>query len=407
MSARYGRGTITAYRTNAGRRYRWQLLVREIPGDETSKLVRIGKGAYERRVDAQKALDLARSQDQKGRLAIGKKGTFASYAKSWLTALDLSNSTIKGYEKNLRVHILPVFGEKRLDQISAAQISRFYKDLAERGRKDRLEGAPLSANTINKIHITMSQIFSFCVEEGLLGTNPCQNRKLLGVSSGRSIRATSDEVETFSLSDLNRVMTWLNLDAQHHLFPLWFFIAHTGVRRGEAIAVKWKDLNLTDRKISIRRAADSARARATKVTKTGRERLVELTDSAVQMLIAWREQRAVLGPEFVQPDSFIFGTLDNQLRTPNDVSAQWARIMKKAQSTFGGLPWVTLKGLRHTHATLLLQSGEASKVVQERLGHSDIGTTLNIYSHVTPTIQREAIDRFDEWIQQNSPPTSS
>jgi integrase len=76
--------------------------------------------------------------------------------------------------------------------------------------------------------------------------------------------------------------------------------------------------------------------------------------------------------------------------------------MKKAQSNFVGLPWVTLKGLRHTHATLLLQSGEASKVVQERLGHSDIGTTLNIYSHVTPTIQREALDRFEDWLNGNS-----
>jgi integrase len=402
MSARYGRGTITAYKTNGGRRYRWQLLVREIPGDETSKLVRIGKGAYEKRVDAQKALDLARAQDQKGRLSVGKKGTFASYAKNWLATLDLANSTIKGYEKNLRVHILPVFGDKRLDQISTAQISRFYKDLAEQGRKDRLKNAPLSANTINKIHITMSQIFNFCVEEGLLGRNPCQNRKLLGVSSGRSIRTTSDEVETFSLSDLNRVMTWLKTDVQHHLFPLWFFIANTGVRRGEAIAVKWKDLNLVDRKISIRRAADSARTKATKSTKTGRERLVELSDSVVELLRDWKEERSSLGPEFVQPDSFIFGTLENQLRTPNDLSAQWSRLMKKAQSNFVGLPWVTLKGLRHTHATLLLQSGEASKVVQERLGHSDIGTTLNIYSHVTPTIQREALDRFEDWLNGNS-----
>ena len=63
------------------------------------------------------------------------------------------------------------------------------------------------------------------------------------------------------------------------------------------------------------------------------------------------------------------------------------------------LPWVTLKGLRHTHATLLLQSGVASKVVQERLGHSDISTTLNIYSHVTPTIQREAIQHFEGWLE--------
>lgn len=401
MSDRYGRGSVTSYRTKFGRRYRWQLLVREIPGDETSKLVRIGKGAYVRRVDAQKDLDQAKSQDRKGRLAIGKKGTFAIYANTWLSSLDLANSTIKGYEKNLRVHILPVFGDKRIDQISSAQIGRFYKELSERGRKDRHVGKELSANTINKIHVTLSQIFSYCVEEGILGKNPCQNRKSLGVTSSRSIRSHSEEIQTFSLDDLNRLMNWLKTTAQHHLFPLWYFIAYTGVRRGEAIAVKWKDLNLIDKKISIRRAADSARPRAFKTTKTGRERLVELSDSAVAVLRAWRVERAAIDPELVKPESLIFGTLENLLRSPNDLSAQWARLMRAAQKELPDLPWVTLKGLRHTHATLLLQSGEASKVVQERLGHSDIGTTLNIYSHVTPTIQREALDRFESWMEEN------
>lgn len=193
-------------------------------------------------------------------------------------------------------------------------------------------------------------------------------------------------------------MAWLRSDAQHHLFPLWFFIAHTGVRRGEAIAVKWKDLNFADKKISIRRAADSAKARAFKKTKTGRERLIELSDPVVDLLSAWKTERANLDSNLSKPDSLIFGTLENELRTPNDLSAQWARLMRGAQKDLADLPWVTLKGLRHTHATLFLQSGESSKVVQERLGHSDIGTTLNIYSHVTPTIQREAVDRFENWM---------
>ena len=212
----------------------------------------------------------------------------------------------------------------------------------------------------------------------------------------------SEEIQTFSLDDLNRLMNWLRTNAQHHLYPLWYFIAYTGVRRGEAIAVKWKDLNLIDKKISIRRAADSARARAFKTTKTGRERLVDLSDSAVAVLRAWKVERSAIDPELVKPESLIFGTLENLLRSPNDLSAQWARLMRAAQRELPDLPWVTLKGLRHTHATLLLQSGEASKVVQERLGHSDIGTTLNIYSHVTPTIQREALDRFESWMEENS-----
>ena len=74
-------------------------------------------------------------------------------------------------------------------------------------------------------------------------------------------------------------------------------------------------------------------------------------------------------------------------------------IACKAKAELSNLPSVTIKGLRHTHATLLLQSGINPKIVQERLGHSDIGTTLDIYTHVTPTIQSEAVKSFAEWLR--------
>lgn len=399
MASRYGRGSITSYQTKSGRRYRWQILTREITGDDTSSLVRAGKGGYHRRSDAQKDLDAARLRDQLGVRIKPDKEVFAKHAKDWLNSLQLANSTIMGYEKNVRVHLLPVFGDKRLEHISSAQIAKFYKDLSLTGRRDQLSGTGLSSNSINKIHVTLSQIFEYCIERGLTGKNPCKNRSALGLSSLRAIRGTSKEIDTLSLEDLSRLMNWIKSEHQHHLYPLWFFIAHTGVRRSEAIALKWKDLNFGDARISVRRAADPASPGALKSTKTGTQRSLELSNSVMEVLTEWRKQRLVLDPSTCQPDNLIFGLPKDQLRGPNDVSAQWARLMKKANMELPELPWVTLKGLRHTHATLLLQSGVASKVVQERLGHSDISTTLNIYSHVTPTIQREAIQHFEGWLE--------
>ena len=90
----------------------------------------------------------------------------------------------------------------------------------------------------------------------------------------------------------------------------------------------------------------------------------------------------------------MFGNDAGEIRAPNEVSRRWTNRVQRAQAEIDELPRVTLRGLRHTHATLLLELGEHPKIVQERLGHSTITTTMNIYSHVTPTMQKTAVVRF-------------
>ena len=182
-------------------------------------------------------------------------------------------------------------------------------------------------------------------------------------------------------------------------YTLWHLVAFTGIRRSEAVALKWSDFNSAEGFISIRRAADTATSKTLKPTKTYRSRAIALDSETVGELVKYRLNRVLLGSELVSSESFIFGTLKNELRGPNDVTARWSRLIKKALEEVTDLSPVTLKGLRHTHATLLLQAGINPKIVQERLGHSDISTTLDIHTHVTPTIQVEAIKRFTSWME--------
>jgi integrase len=141
-------------------------------------------------------------------------------------------------------------------------------------------------------------------------------------------------------------------------------------------------------------------AKKTKATKTYKARAVSLDAKTIETIRAYKTLRMALGGDFTKPESFIFSTINNELRGPNDVTARWSRLSIKAREVFPDLPKITLKGLRHTHATLLLQAGVNPKIVQERLGHSNISTTLDIYSHVTPTIQAEALDRFANWMAE-------
>ncbi|NBR62025.1 MAG: hypothetical protein EBT86_10390 [Actinobacteria bacterium] len=109
------------------------------------------------------------------------------------------------------------------------------------------------------------------------------------------------------------------------------------------------------------------------------------------------EDEELLGAEFVAKDAFVFGSVNNTLRRNNDVGARFSRAVDRARKGVKHitLPHFTLKTLRHSHATQLLAEGVNPKIVQERLGHSDITVTMNTYSHVTPTMQREAIEKLE------------
>lgn len=178
------------------------------------------------------------------------------------------------------------------------------------------------------------------------------------------------------------------------LFPLWRTLAYSGMRRSEALALRWGDLNFTTGRLGIRRAADVTTRNLAKTTKTGSARVLDLDADTLAVLKAYKAQRGAISLTLVRADAYVFGNNAGEIRSPNEVSRRWTSRVLRAQAEPDELPRVTLKGLRHTHATLLLELGEHPKVVQERLGHSTITTTMNIYSHVTPTMQKAAVDRF-------------
>ena len=166
------------------------------------------------------------------------------------------------------------------------------------------------------------------------------------------------------------------------------------MRRSEALALKWNDVNTKTMRISIRRAVNTDGWTKTKTTKTGNARAIDIDTETLKVLASYKVARAELSFDLAKADAFIFGNDDGNLRSPYAITDRWSRRLTWVTAKHDTLTRVTIKGLRHTHATLLLELGEHSKVVQERLGHSTITTTMNIYSHVTPTMQRSAVDRF-------------
>jgi integrase len=293
------------------------------------------------------------------------------------------------------VLVTPHLGALRIDKLTATRIAAHYRELETSGRKDKPGlGKPLSANTVSKVHVLLAAMLDAAVDDGLILLNPAKKTRTVNPPRSSQIRAQKPEIVTWTGAQLQAFLTWNRDVLEDELFPLWRTLAYTGMRRSEALALRWSDINFTTGRVSLRRAVDVTLPNTTKVTKTGSARVIDIDAETLRVLKTHKTDRGAMSLDLARADAYIFGDDNGAVRVPDAVTSRWTRRLDWACAKIDGLPRVTLKGLRHTHATLLLELGEHPKVVQERLGHSTITTTMNIYSHVTPTMQKNAIDRF-------------
>jgi integrase len=332
---------------------------------------------------------------------VGQEGAspaFGQVTQRWLESLDLANSTMAGYRKIVRNHVLPYLGDTAVSVITYEQLNNLYSHLRQDGRKDsKAFGMALKANSVNKVHQVVRSILDYAEIQGEISQNVARSPRV-AVPSARRMRSEKDEIEVWTMAQTRAVLEWNSMTYQDDLHTMWRLIAKTGIRRGEAVALRWKDFDFANEQFTVMRAADSAKAGSTKPTKTYRNRSLDLDATTVYYLQKHRQERAQFGPSYVVASAFVFGTVKNELRGPNDVTRRWTRMVRQCQAALAGkaLPLVTIQGLRHGHATHLLQAGAQPKVVQERLGHSNIQTTMDIYSHLLPTIQRDALKLLEE-----------
>jgi integrase len=396
---RWRDGTTYSYGKGNKKRWRWQLLAPIDPTFPDGSKERLGKGGYLREKDAEDALFEAKRLLSAMKSPKQSNMTVAEFGRIWLESKNLANSTIQGYDKILRNHVVPKLGKYKMREIIPSTIAKYYKELLAHGRRDGKDfGGALSANTVNKIHVVLGSMFDAALRDGKITTNPFRSHAdQINAPSGRTLRANRREIEYWSSEELSDFITWDRDVFCDELHALWVFIARTGVRRGEAIALQWDDIDFTTGTVAIRRAADAAASKSVKSTKTMRDRSIVISASVQDLLGKHKKQRAAeFGIHYIAGKSFVFGTPKNELRNPNDVTARWTPTLTKARIQLPHLPWVTIKGLRHTHASTLLKSGANPKIVQERLGHSTFGTTMDIYSHVAPSLQRDAIENLEK-----------
>jgi len=298
-------------------------------------------------------------------------------ADEWrpVVAPTLVASTARLYTIQIRVWVAREdwgIGGFRLDEITPAGLTGFYGVLGVKGKKGRAgEGpGPLAPKTIRNVHVMLHRALRDATRWGLLGTNPAAFAEPPRVPRGEAMTWTAAEVEAF-----------LAAVAGDRLAALWRVLATTGLRRGEALGLKWSDVGVGH--LTVVRALVEVGGVIREVdtkTQAGRRRVaLDLGTSAglrdhrraqVAEQLAWGEG--------YQDGGLVFTREDGSPVRPASVTRALPALAAAA-----GLPRLTPHGLRHTWATLALASGVNPKVVAERLGHASVQITLDRYSHVT------------------------
>ena len=346
------------------------------------------KGGFQTKREAVAALSEVQAGLADGSYVGASKLTVGEYLDEWLQSVrsGMRPGSFDASRIHVNAYIKPRLGGVRLQALSRRAVKAFYGELAVSGRA-RGEGG-LGDKTIHNVHRTLSKALDDAVEDGLLNRNPaCGTHKL----------PESPEQESWTAEELRAFLEFASGD---RFSAMWRFAAFTGVRRGELAGLRWRDLDLD----AGRAFVVQQRAKGGGTVNTGRlmgkrGRAVTLDPKTVETLrqhqAAQLEAKAFLG-EGYQDHGLVFCHEDGKPLHPDSVTKRFARLVRHS-----GLPTITVHGLRHTHATVLLRALVHPKVVQERLGHSSIQVTLDVYSHAVPALQGDAAIRFAEIVDDD------
>lgn len=356
---------------------RWGFVVDTTPpGAARRRQVR--KRGYKTKREAQEALTATLAAVQAGGFVAPDRMTVGQYLDRWLEtrpAAGLRPSTVAGYQATLQSYAFDRIGDVPLQQLAPLDLDQLYSDLLVHGRRQGDGG--LSARTVRYLHTILSKALSDAERKGQVVRNVARLASPPSSSSARapeSVAWTPTELRTFLASA-----------ADHHHAALWHLAAMTGLRRGEACGLRWSDLDLDSATLRVRRTLlVSGQNIIEGEPKTRRSRrTVDLDAGTVTMLRAHRriqvELRMMVGAGYRDQD-LVFAMPEGKPWHPGVVSRAFDRRVRSMPE----LPRIRFHDLRHGHASHLLAAGVNAKVVSERLGHSSVGFTLDVYAHVMP-----------------------
>jgi integrase len=302
----------------------------------------------------------------------------ADWLNLWLasTKIEVSPKTHERYAEIVRCYLVPGIGGLALQRLAPSDIQRAYNSFTRKP----------SPRTRRHIHRILRSALARAVEQQALARNPADALKRLPKVERKPPATLTVEQSQRLLAAIKHTTTY---------WPVMLALA-TGLRRGELLALRWRNVDLDRGTIRVVESLEQTKAGFRfKSTKSEKGRGVALPSFAIAELRKHKQAQAeallALGVR-QSGDTLVCGRIDGQPKQPASLTHEFTYLVGRIGRDF---PRIRFHDLRHSHATQLLASGVHPKVVQERLGHSTIAVTMDIYSHVTPEMQSEAVAKLN------------
>jgi len=317
-------------------------------------------------------LRILQNEAASGLISDAGRMTVGEFLEKWLTDVAVHKvkpTTFHTYQWHTRKRIIPRIGGIKLTKLTPLQIQGLYSQMIRDG---------LSTRATQHVHLILHASLEQAVRWGLIGRNPCD-----------AVQKPRHTYAPMKVLSPEQTREFLKTARSDRLYAIYVLAITTGLRQGELLGLYWEDIDFINRTLSVRRSlAEIAGEFSIGETKSAKgKRAVALPQSAIEALEDHRRRMKADG----HSGPLVFCDKDGgYIRKSNLLRRSFKPLLEKAE-----LPDIRFHDLRHTSATLLLVQGVHPKVVQERLGHSQISLTLDTYSHVLPSMQQDAADRMD------------
>jgi integrase len=363
-----GEGSIR-YRAREGR---WEASIAVGDGTRKSHYAKTQREALRWLADARRAIE-------QGAVLPDERQTVAAYLATWLATVrhDLKAGTVQRHAEIVRLHLVPRLGRLKLAKLTPLAVQSMYSDLLALG---------LAPATVERIHAVLHKALEDAVRLDVLPRNVCDRVRVPRKRSPAKRVFTSEQARHF-----------LAAAQEDRLGTLYVLALTSGLRLGELLGLGWRNVDLTNGRVEVRRNLQRDRKTCALYLETPKtdagKREVMLAPQAVEALRrqrAWqREARLRAGAAWGQgrhaDSDFVF---TNEIGLPLQPTTVYRRFLRICQAA--DLPRIAFHDLRHTCATLLREAGVNVEVVSAILGHSDIRVTLAVYSHIQPGMLEDA-----------------